>query len=177
MNKSYLPKKTEYKGIVFDSKSEAVFARTLDLVDIQWDYHVRYCGHEWDFYLKGGNRFDYHMLVEYKPAPPTESYIDWLTNLMRSDPHESVIVWGNPWEGDLVRRYLGYTSCCYVTYPIFTSIGKYGWGDFVRQGDNDEDVPFSYRHQTSEIFGITSDTVEKAMEYRFDLKNGGNRRW
>jgi hypothetical protein len=29
-------KKTEYKGIIFDSKFEAVFAKTLDLAGHQW---------------------------------------------------------------------------------------------------------------------------------------------
>ncbi len=33
------PIKTEYKGIVFDSKSEAVFARCLDLAEICFVYH------------------------------------------------------------------------------------------------------------------------------------------
>jgi hypothetical protein len=42
--------KTEYKRIIFDSKSEAVFARTLDLGGHQWIYHPpEHCGHVWDF--------------------------------------------------------------------------------------------------------------------------------
>jgi hypothetical protein len=170
---NYQPKRTEYRGIVFDSKSEAVFARTLDIAGIEWDYHENHCGHEWDFYLKESGPLKRFTLVEYKPSPPTGTYIKWLTEKMRDDPVESLIVWGNPWAGDLVRKWLGYTSCCYVTYPIFTDTAKHGWGDFEQDADNGEDIPFSYRHTTANIFGITSDMVEKAMRYRFDLRSQG----
>ena len=44
---------TEYKGIRFDSKSEAVFARMLDLSGIQWEHShpILHDGHSWDFLI------------------------------------------------------------------------------------------------------------------------------
>ena len=94
--------KTEYKRIIFDSKSEAVFARTLDLGGHQWSYHPpEHCGHVWDFLVfrvHMGNKSE-QILVEYKPKMPTDTYVDELTNRMRHDPKESIVVWGNPWDG------------------------------------------------------------------------------
>jgi hypothetical protein len=180
------PIKTEYKGIVFDSKSEAVFARTLDIAGVEWIYHpAEHCGHAWDFlvfpthfyktpmWFRCGGKYytskslvrqleSKPMLIEYKPSPPTDTYIENLTEKMRSDPVESIIVWGSPWKD-------GFNGCCYVSYPIFSSHSKYGWGDFSRSLDNDEDVPFSYRHEIGDILRITNEMALQAKEYRFDL--------
>lgn len=180
---------TEYKGIRFDSKSEAVFARTLDLSGHQWIYHpAAHCGHEWDFLVfrkpiqweqwafVGGHRYispfeavstPGAVLVEYKPSEPTMTYVDWLTDSQRSDPFESVVVWGNPWS----KTDAAYSKCCYVCYPIFSSHSKYGWGDFIPNADNGENRAFSYRHLIDEIFtGITDEVAQQAKTYRFDLR-------
>jgi hypothetical protein len=163
--------KTEYNGIVFDSKSEAVFARTLDLGGHRWIYHPpEHCGHVWDFLV-----FRAHMgsepmpiFVEYKPQMPTNTYVDELTDKMRPDPKESIVVWGNPWDG-VDRSIDGPQECCYRVYPIFCSYGKYGWGDFIRLMDNGGDWPTSYRHPTWEVLGITEAMAQEAKSFRFDL--------
>ena len=180
MNNTYKAKRTEYRGIVFDSKSEAVFARTLDIAGVAWQYHPPvHCGHEWDF-LVGGNDSAptalarHGTLVEYKPSPPTDSYITWLTETTRADPVESCLIWGNPWAGDVTNRAFGSLGCCYVFYPIFCSFAKYGWGDFSRPADNgDDEVPYSFRHNITDVLGIRCWMPDQALEYRFDLKNGG----
>jgi hypothetical protein len=50
------PIPTEYKGVRFRSKSEAVFARTLDLVvgrNLTWTYEPKgHKGHPWDFEIQ-----------------------------------------------------------------------------------------------------------------------------
>lgn len=94
MSNAIAPTPTEYKGIRFRSKSEAVFARFLDLVvtlstkvtnsDILTDFwyepdnaSLEFVGapltHSWDFILP---LTDFNFLVEYKPQRPTETYID-----------------------------------------------------------------------------------------------------
>jgi len=79
--------RTEYKGIVFDSKSEAVFARTLDLGGHQWVYHPpQHCVHIWDFLVFRSHMNNEPILVEYKPQMPTNTYVDNLTEKMRADP-------------------------------------------------------------------------------------------
>lgn len=161
------PIKTEYDGIVFDSKSEAVFARTLHVVGLSFEYHSMHCGHEWDFLVTGIPKA---ILVEYKPKPPTDTYIKNLTEITRRDPAESAIVWGNPWDGMLSSAQRHYSECCYVIYPIFLSGSKYGWGDFIRQADNGEEDPCSNRHSIFNIFGICEDAIREAMRYRFDLR-------
>ncbi|WP_139276573.1 hypothetical protein [Spirulina major] len=168
--------KTEYKGIVFDSKSEAVFARTLDLSGAEWEYHPqKKCGHLWDFlvlpYINAGHSV--LTLVEYKPQMPTNTYVDNLTNKMRRDPFESIVVWGNPWDG-IDGSIDGPQDCCYRIYPIFSSYGKYGWGDFIRMADNGGDFPTSYRHPTYEVLGIKEWMVQEAMTFRYDLSYNRN---
>jgi len=198
--------KTEYRGIVFDSKSEAVFARALDLADNYYAYHPgERCGHPWDFFVirhmdkavelkRFWDIFNRHMtelieeeqrkkvfqdmiwqmgyrswLVEYKPKMPTNTYVDNLIKKMAKNPVESIVVWGNPWDG-----YDDYFEpldprCSYVAYPIFTRWGRYGWGDFIRLADNGSDQSFSYRHNLTEMLGITESIAQEAKDYRFDL--------
>ncbi|SCX76025.1 hypothetical protein [Desulfoluna spongiiphila] len=160
---------TEYREIVFDSKSEAVFARTLDLSGAEWKYHPPEHGnHRWDFLVASSTRPDKPTLIEYKPAMPTNTYVDNLVMKMSVDPRESIVVWGNPWEG-IDKSIDGPQECCYRVYPIYCSHGKYGWGDFIRLGDNGGDWPTSTRHQTWAVLGITEEMVQEAMRYRFDL--------
>lgn len=193
---TFRARKTEYKGIVFDSKSEAVFARTLDLAGHYWVYHPSpHCGHEWDFLVfpnileikhrmleVGGRRyygpssqivgFRDPMLIEYKPKMPTMSYVENLTNRMRANPIESVLVWGNPWDGPAKKCDVN-VVCCYYVYPIFSRYAKYGWGDFAPLADHSEDAPKSHRHPIRDFLGITEQMAQEAKCYRFDLVGGG----
>jgi len=99
---------------------------------------------------------------------PTNTYVDNLTDKIRVDPKESIVVWGNPWDG-LDRSIDGPDQCCYRVYPIFCSHGKYGWGDFIRLADNGGDWPTSTRHSTWDILGITEEMAQESKEYRFDI--------
>lgn len=134
MRTTFKAKKTEYMGVVFDSKSEAVFARALHLANNEWVYHPsKHCGHKWDFlvfpfqYFRrpqfayvGGTSYvsktlGVHLagkplLVEYKPSMPTMSYVENLINQTREDPIESILVWGNPWEENQKERIWKYES-------------------------------------------------------------------
>jgi hypothetical protein len=200
---SIQPTKTEYKGIVFDSKSEAIFARALDNAGCRWVYHFNYL-HEWDFLVYPGlittrktNAFQYPchdikerrrlwefedsmayhcleprhspMLIEYKPRMPTMTYVRNLTEKIRQNPVESIIVWGSFW--NLPEDALYFSSCQYlVSYPVFCSYDrKFGWGDFEPMADCGYDEPYSYRHNITEMLGITSSHYEEAAGHRFDL--------
>ena len=171
---------TEYMGVVFRSKSEAMFARALDLTDngFKWVYEPNASGanhpHNWDFeildsrYRRGGPR---RLLIEYKPSMPTMTYADNLVEKIRpvADPRrshniDSYIVWGSPFNPAITRH-----KTIYVCYPIFTHFGKFGWGEYVPRADHGEDEPWSTRHDIVELFGITNAIAKAAMDYRFDL--------
>lgn len=181
------PIRTEYAGVVFDSKSEAVFARTLHLGGHNFVYHPGvHCGHAWDFlvrpvgtinqervlrFIVGGTKFfnlqPKLMLVEYKPSMPTMTYVENLTNQMRDEPLESVIVWGNPWDGPNPN---GETGSSYNVYPIFSSFHHdIGWGDFDPEFDSGRYAPISLCHPTWDVLGITEEMAQQAKKYRFDL--------
>ena len=165
---------TEYNGIRFRSKSEAVLARMLDLSNhggfvYEPPGHI----HAWDFEVVTpncpwcGRR---GLLIEYKPTEPTLAYVQNLIDKVRPaverskfKSFHSFLIWGNPWQP---RSY----GSCYTIYPIFTKLGKYGWGDFDPVADHGTAELFSYRHSI-DILGFTKDMEQEAMEYRFDLKN------
>ena len=196
MKTDFTPIRTEYMGTVFDSKSEAVFARVMHILGHDYVYHPsEHCGHEWDFLVfrkplgkvktvvfVGGERYinpfphepeEKPILVEYKPGPPTKTYIENLTNKMRKNPFESVLVWGSPWASiHPVLKDYG-MNLSYVCYPIFTRHDRFGWGDFCQLADSgyDCDPPFSQRHTFSDMFGCDFDfQIQAALKYRFDLR-------
>lgn len=200
MNISAIP--TEYRGVVFDSKSEAIFARALDLAGCRWLYHVysKNHSHEWDFLVYPGlitvskaQEFNVHpkpeslweyerkfsyttvqprhkpTLVEYKPKQPTMTYVKNLTQKARANPVESIVVWGSLWNPP--KNATDFSNCKYlVSYPIFCSHGKHGWGEFEPMADCGYEEPYSYRHSISDLLGIHSDHYEEAAKYRFDLR-------
>ena len=197
MSKDFTPVKTEYMGTVFDSKSEAVFARVLHALGHDYVYHPnKHCDHEWDFLVFRKAMFEKRtyasvgsghyiskimydvtpppILIEYKPSAPTETYIGNITRKTSAKPIESVIVWGNPWAGPPNLSLMHDLS--YVVYPVFTTHGRYGWGDFCSMADNGgADLPFSNRHTFGEMFGCSNDRViQDAVKYRFDLRSGGS---
>ena len=169
---NYAPKQTEYCGVRFRSKSEAVFARCLDMAGHRWQYEPGVAaGHSWDFLIDRGRSQDAYdklyeerfVFIEYKPSEPTEPYVQSLIEGMRHCPVESYLVYGNPWNP--VAFPAKYDA--YVTYPLFSHDCFYGWGDFDRQLDNGEDFLFSHRHH--DRLGINTHANE-ASRYRFDLR-------
>lgn len=92
---------TEYRGIRFRSKSEAMFALWIDLVDgplRDWQYEPRIDGpHEFsiDFQIvwveTDGETLDaWTQYWEYKPAKPTKTYI-----ASRKKKWERLLGWGH----------------------------------------------------------------------------------
>lgn len=144
---------TEYRGIVFKSKSEAVFARCLDLSPLvdDWIYEPKGFAHAWDFGVQL-TRYMYYWdepwprdigwsaLIEYKPTEPTMTYVNNLIEKVRDESQspqfgwQSYIVWGNPWSGPPFKTTGKNRS--YVAYPVFArlqgeaALSRCGWGGF-----------------------------------------------
>jgi hypothetical protein len=88
---------TEYKGVRFRSKSEAIFARCLDLAGVEdWQYEPNISGlawpywklpqHPWDFCVttKKGFSNSHLIFVEYKPAFPSSAYMENLSEKVKA---------------------------------------------------------------------------------------------
>lgn len=120
MTQQYAARPTEYKGIVFRSKSEAIVARGFDLAGALWWYepYMFECsdGYVPDFLVThkyvdprfGNTEIIRILFVEYKPSTPTDTYIEELCNRARecleSIPFsEFVLLIGSPFSEDIVR--------------------------------------------------------------------------
>lgn len=106
MSDPFAPKQTSYKGVVFRSKTEAIYARVFDLIGWTWEYEPEIPGwpHRPDFLMAGKYKGGEVCLfvVEIKPAKPTKSYLDSIERSaaqfatgFRSD---SIVLFGNPWD-------------------------------------------------------------------------------
>src|SRR3990170_3614102 len=80
-----LPVQTEYRGVVFRSKSEAILARAFDLCGLSWVYEPPELtqGDLWrpDFWIvsTSTDRPGFkNLVVEYKPRQPTQAVFDRL---------------------------------------------------------------------------------------------------
>jgi hypothetical protein len=169
---------TEYKGIRFDSKSEAVFARLLDLNGISWEYQhpIRHAKHDWDFLLwldecitfpccdgidaDGdllGNVKTYHQfvktlpcLVELKPRKPNATYMERLVHEPRFQETRAVI-WGNPW-GDKIKDG-AYGDVTYMCRWLMKN--DYAWSD---------ECPVYFLTTR-----FSESKIDEAISFRFDV--------
>ena len=162
--------KTEYKGVVFDSKSEAVFARAMDLgrdFYYEWDYHPKGLIHEWDFVVRASfNGIPFGpmsvpikngVFIEYKPKRPTMTYLNNLIDKSKDidGKGSAVIVYGNPWEPPKDNPFI------YGVMPI--TIKDDVWTHFTTENC-----------VINTLFGIHRSLVNGAKDYRFDLRNPNN---
>jgi hypothetical protein len=185
---NYKAIKTEYRGVLFDSKSEAIFARLLELsgIHLELAHPIKHDNHEWDFlvWVKDYNTFHSSengigsdgdpagsvdtfvapaayepVLIELKPSKPSTQYIEFLKSKSSWVQKERrLIVWGSPFDGRF-EDWAGF-SCRYLSLEI----GK------TRRFAKEEELPASMT-----LDGLQEGMVAEAMRYRFDLKNGGNR--
>lgn len=179
--------KTEYRNVVFRSKSEAIFARCLDLAGSAWQYEpkdaIHQCKHRWDFIVCIQDK--YPIYLEYKPSEPTRTYVSNLHNSVRKH-WESLYKRRSKKDNfdptrfyDECPRYLlvygshfdpppeGFDT--YAVYPIWDKTHEHGL-DFCQAGDNGEKFLHSVGHSMFEDFGITERIIKEASQYRFDLK-------
>lgn len=190
------PVPTQYRNTVFRSKSEAVFARALDLspLKLRWWYEPdHHASHNWDFEVLRP-QYDHccecgayplrcekcsapyastarWVLLEFKPAEPTTQYVDNLTEKARPVVESAKTRMDSyvVW-GSPWNGPVGISPCSWIMYPIFASNGSFGWGDFIQRADNAEQYLYSSRHLIGDILGITEEIAQEARRFRFDLK-------
>lgn len=141
---------TEYRGVKFRSKSEAVFARALDIGGWVWKYEPEDMELDdgWipDFWIvkKEPNRPTIiSIVVEYKPSFVTKPYLEQLESRFEELGHDMLqtafaLAVGSPWDGGSGRSLKVLDRGNWIELPV--------------------------------IRGQTLDLMEKALDYRFDLK-------
>lgn len=179
------PRPTEYKGHRYDSKSEAIFARFLDLVSkrhlqsdttIEGDYFhlnqrpdvLHLADHKWDvcedFVSRGSKPYaGERALYEYKPKQPTETYI--------SDLRQKTLNWSKAFS-----NLTGNSSIVLIRFVLV-------WGnpfDLAKQGGGYQYFNLADTHEDCSEFELkckdmgSEDLIVKAIQYRFDLPHSEN---
>lgn len=159
---NYEARPTEYKGITFRSKSEAIVARGFDIAGALWKYEPEILdangenifkdGYKPDFFVVHGNGnglMQYY--VEYKPKEPTSVYVKELYErfIKLNKVHcvaFNVILCGSPFldkDGCILSIYRDNKGVCQLFNPYI----------------EDVDTDFMYSHW------------DEAKKYRFDLIN------
>lgn len=146
---------TEYSKTAFRSKTEAIFARAMDIQQVFWVYEPGYWMHEsgWtpDFRLthrgfSSAKRWViWDWCVKLKPQQPTDSYLTRVSEMFCSMEDRLMNVWEavivcNPFDPAVERQVLVH-----------------------RAGEWEED--------SSKIGWLFFGAIEKAMTYRFDLQH------
>ncbi len=158
---NYEARPTEYNGITFRSKSEAIFARGLDINGCYWEYEPS------NYKLDDGYVPDFIVtseeagiiLIEYKPKQVTNTYFN---SLEKKAPiclydrfgmaDDFLFIIGSPFNNDAVE--IHYLSSC----DPDSVTGLYTNHSFVIT-NYDHELDFLFSHW------------DEAKKYRFDLLN------
>ena len=154
-------KKTEYMGTVFRSKSEAMFARLLDLTcDTVWFYEPeqfrlvdKYVP---DFLIikkkENKPRLDF---IEYKPKEPTASYLGNLVS------HR-------------LPEILKIAKSCYAKSSFDHQCFSIGFRvvcfDFFQSNSSLLELTFAQEAFKKNIFHVDASHLDDIKNYRFDLR-------
>lgn len=178
---SFAPTLTEYRQTVFRSKSEAVFARSLDLVGALWNYEPFAGkkgvpgGHHWDFLIflpclkrqfahvgshvfLGEGYFVYSpWFIEYKPARPTRTYTENLISKLESWDGQNHygnygLIYGNPWD-------------------VLPGDFAYFFKALLFENKRPSREPYDMEHDYFYFFQDLNGASKEAMSYRYDLCN------
>lgn len=180
----YEARPTEYKGVVFKSKSEAIFARGLDLIEtsngfgdtlrVMWHYEPVFLktndGYIPDFYLvvhditrhfDDGRIKEY--IIEYKPKLPNNTYISVLEKraeslIVKNNKAIFILIHGSPFisAGD-----------CYYDVGVQEYITKQEMIDCDCEFESDCGI-FNESNFEGEYNFLFSEW-SRAKKYRFDL--------
>lgn len=93
---------TDYEGVRFRSKSEAIFARAMTLSGLEWEYEPEVWTHysvDFSVLAKVKNwNIRLRYLIEYKPKEPSEAYIERLEKLTVPPDHDALFIfYGSPY--------------------------------------------------------------------------------
>jgi hypothetical protein len=174
---------TEYDGIRYRSKTEAIFARCIDIIGMTAHYEPKNHSRLWDFEICPDSLYRSEvkprvsMLIELKPIKPTLSYAMELREKIRPSvdaawqknnfQFASFIVFG----GSLSRKksLSGSHDNFYKFIPLFPSFEN---KPFL---DQDHEWKVLYEDGSLELMGdafvkpITHACVAAAQSFRFDL--------
>lgn len=156
---------TEYKGVIFKSKSEAIIARAMDLLDLCWTYEpeVLRCkdGYVPDFIVKGTM---VNAVVEYKPAPVTQTYRDSLFERFERF-HEfglsTILIIGSPFDALRITMETIFPRARYRSDQVLI--------------DSDKVLKECYEEKSWMPFGSMIEfraAVFEAKKFRFELESG-----
>lgn len=192
MGTNLAPTPTEYAGVTFRSKSEAIFARVLDLSSWvhAWEYEPAFeprhripNGHVWDFavlHIDCETAFDEVHIIEYKPSQPTAAYVQHLINDYKKRGCSGYtalpfMTFGNPFnESRMSASYVCQNGALIShTRPsdhTYNSVLLWPIQDVYWYPNSDRCVSYE-RYDTVSGFGldIEDDVINEAMTYRFDL--------
>lgn len=148
---------TQYAGVVFRSKSEALFARTLDLLGYAWFYEPDWLrcadGYVPDFLYcpARGDReyavFSKMTVAEYKPQRPTDAYFAQFRK------HEL----------ELTSRFPGWIGMFECVYGSFYSKNAFLQGEFFDCNGT------LIQHGGRAWPWCAPSTIREARRYRFDI--------
>lgn len=116
--------KTDYSGVTFKSKTEAIFARMLDQMGYKWEY-------EPEFYQVGSYVPDFWVgaplmscVVELKPSEPTQSYKNRLFDIFTSEKYalvDGVLVCASPY-GDEPTFYASKPNIDFIEERLWVGV-------------------------------------------------------
>jgi len=175
----YTPRPTEYAGVTFRSKSEAIFARFIDLKtkgSAKWVYESkninRMTGERFNpdfmfFYATDCKRYHVAVVIEYKPAIPTDTYIEEFFNLKCKNVQKNMRSFDVAPEIHCVDFYSGFNKYIIFNNPHFF------WEDEI-------EIPLLYSDgvrttekihwNVTDVTGENDLDINAAKSHRFDLK-------
>jgi len=156
---------TDYRGITFRSKSEAILARCFDLITSApgtrlhiWEYepamlYLNADKYTPDFFLNdiyACSNVNNRIVIEYKPSKPSKSYMQKL-----SRHANDIYKIANPFEIDFIL----------LTFNPFSKSVERTATVFMKSVNKENYVmPLS-------DFGITDEIISEAAKFRFDLSD------
>lgn len=151
---------TEYKGVVYRSKSEAMYAASIHSRGHKWIYEPRFLdldGWRPDFAIPvhNGNEFGFEV-IEYKPYRPTETYLT-----------------------ELAKRFFRLRKT--VNVPFSGYLASFNWFDCGQSADmawcfDEWDGQPDSIVQMGQLIPnnfLSHASIAYALNYRFDLVEGG----
>jgi hypothetical protein len=186
MSDNLKPTPTEYDGVKYRSKSEAIFAFHLDKANWNFTYEGEEASeiHPWDFCLHGrfipehGYTREVKM-IEYKPTCPTDTYIENLRNkiIKHFEPriddvfnksHITINDFFQPYDKNKVSGLLfNLKTKFYIVYGSpWNDQSEHVYSTYAEI----EIFPRLLKPDTTLYWGFTDEMTEKSLQYRFDLK-------
>ena len=166
---------TSYKGQNFKSKSEAIFARLLDLRQFTWEYeplHYAFESYVPDFHVVFESKPDHRLvqfIIEYKPCSPSpmylhkfNNYVSYLDKINHNIPIQPLIVYGNFFQSPVKLMCIGYCSENLFKH-FWEGENYYGKKEYFKLNN-------IYREQPHDFKFFDQSQISQARKYRFDLK-------